>query len=225
SCADARLPDADGVDGRARDPRHRGQPRLRHPARDRRPAHPGVAADVTQAIEPSPELLVSKGRRRLERLWSLTESRAFVVAASTLLAILAYTIVVPGTWPYGANEVDLSRSAEGPSWTHPFGTDQLGRDLFSRIAAGGQTTLIISGAALSIILAIGVVWGTTAAVSGGKVDAAMMRVVDGLFAIPRLPVAIVVLVALRLRAQNVGAIVFALSIVGWMLTARLVRGQ
>jgi oligopeptide transport system permease protein len=60
---------------------------------------------------------------------------------------------------------------------------------------------------------------------GGKVDAAMMRLLDGLIAIPRLPVSIVILVFLGLRAQNIQSVVLALAIVNWMITARLVRGE
>ena len=172
------------------------------------------------ALAPRPRRALGSGT-----LARLVEERRTLVAGGLVLAIVAFCVVFPLLSPYGADEVDFSVSREGPSLAHPLGTDQFGRDFLTRLAAGGRTTLLIAGAALAIILAIGVVYGTVAAVSGGKVDAAMMRLVDGLFAIPRLPVAIVVLVALGLNAQNVASIVFALSVVGWMLTARLVRGQ
>jgi ABC-type dipeptide/oligopeptide/nickel transport system permease subunit len=172
-------------------------------------------------------VLAARPRRALGSgtLARLVEERKTLVAGGVVLAIVAFCVVFPLLSPYGADEVDFSVSREGPSLAHPLGTDQFGRDFLTRLAAGGRTTLLIAGAALAIILAIGVAYGTVAAVAGGKVDAAMMRLVDGLFAIPRLPVAIVVLVALGLNAQNVASIVFALSVVGWMLTARLVRGQ
>lgn len=163
--------------------------------------------------------------RRTGGFGRLFAERKTLVAGATVLAIVGFCVVFPFLSPYGANEVDFSVSREGPSLAHPLGTDQFGRDFLTRLAAGGRTSLLIAGAALAIILTVGVVYGTVAAAAGGKVDAAMMRLVDGLFAIPRLPVAIVVLVALGLNAQNVPSIVFALSVVGWMLTARLVRGQ
>lgn len=172
------------------------------------------------AVAPRPRRALGSGT-----LARLVEERKTLVAGGVVLAIVAFCVVFPLLSPYGADEVDFSVSREGPSLAHPLGTDQFGRDFLTRLAAGGRTTLLIAGAALAIILAIGVAYGTVAAVAGGKVDAAMMRLVDGLFAIPRLPVAIVVLVALGLNAQNVASIVFALSVVGWMLTARLVRGQ
>jgi ABC-type dipeptide/oligopeptide/nickel transport system permease subunit len=140
-------------------------------------------------------------------------------------AIIAYCVLFPLISPYDANGVDFTRSRQMPSLHHPLGTDTYGRDLLVRLAVGGRTTMLIASIALSAILAAGVIWGTTAAMAGGLVDSVMMRLVDGLLAIPRLPVAIVILVALRLNAQNVLTIALALAVVGWMQTARLVRGQ
>ncbi|MGH3006547.1 MAG: ABC transporter permease [Gaiellaceae bacterium] len=162
---------------------------------------------------------------RLARLWLLAENRTTLVAGLVFLALIAYVAFFPLVSPHDPNDVDFSQGREMPSLEHPLGTDQFGRDLLTRLAVGGQTTLAIAGLALAIILVIGFLWGAVAALAGGFVDSLMMRVVDGLFAIPRLPVAIVILVVLSLHAQNIPAIVLALSIAGWMLTARLVRGH
>ena len=89
----------------------------------------------------------------------------------------------------------------------------------------GRTTLLIAGAALGVILVLGVGYGATSGILGGRVDAAMMRLLDGLLAIPRLPVSIVILVFVGLQAQNIQTVVLALAIVNWMITARLVRGE
>lgn len=86
-------------------------------------------------------------------------------------------------------------------------------------------TLLIAAGALLIILVIGVTYGAISGLAGGRVDNAMMRILDGLLAIPRLPVSIVILVVIGLQAQNVQTIILALSIVNWMITARLVRGE
>jgi ABC-type dipeptide/oligopeptide/nickel transport system permease subunit len=151
--------------------------------------------------------------------------RSTAIAAVLFGAIIAYCVLFPLVSPYDANGVDFTRSRQIPSLHHPLGTDTYGRDLLTRLAVGGRTTMLIASIALSAILAAGVIWGTTAAMAGGVVDSVMMRLVDGLLAIPRLPVAIVILVALRLNAQNVLTIALALAVVGWMQTARLVRGQ
>ena len=180
------------------------------------------------SVRPTPETSADGARARpawRRRIASAAENRVTLVAALVFGAIVAYCVLWPLVSPYGANEVDFGQSRQGPSLGHPLGTDQFGRDLLTRLAAGGRTSFAIAAIALAIILVIGVVYGTIAAVTGPRADAAMMRLVDGLFAIPRLPVAIVILVALRLNAQSVVAVAFALSVFGWMLTARLVRGQ
>jgi ABC-type dipeptide/oligopeptide/nickel transport system permease subunit len=178
---------------------------------------------VTVAAEPN--VVARRTRGRMPRMRALVHRRSAVVAALLFAAVVGYCVFWPMLSAYGPDDVDLARSAQGPSGAHPLGTDQLGRDLLVRLAVGGQNSLLISGIALAIILLVGIVYGTTAAMAARNVDAAMMRIVDGLFAVPRILVAIAVLVALKLSAQNIQTIAFALSIVGWMLTARLVRGQ
>ncbi|MBD0329126.1 MAG: ABC transporter permease [Thermoleophilia bacterium] len=168
---------------------------------------------------------VAPPARRRQTLVALARRPAAVGAAAVLLALVAFVVLFPLVSAHDPNDVDFAKTRQGPSLEHPLGTDQFGRDLLARVAVGGRTTLAIAVAALTIILALGFVWGATAALAGGWVDSLLMRVVDGLFAIPRLPIAIVLLVVLSFRAQSVAAIVAALSIAGWMLTARLVRGH
>ena len=162
-------------------------------------------------------------RARREQLAS--SPRALVAAALVFVLMLAFIALWPAVSPYDANGVDFDEALEHPSGSHPLGTDLFGRDLLTRVAVGGRTTLQIAGGALAIILTVGTLYGATAALAGRRVDSLMMRLVDGLLALPRLPVAIVILVVLGLRGQSVGAVVLALSVVGWMLTARLVRGH
>ncbi|MEJ7568441.1 MAG: ABC transporter permease [Gaiellaceae bacterium] len=164
------------------------------------------------------------------RLWAergraLIRSRAVRAAMVVLATLVVYCLAWPAMSPDGPDGVDLSRSRQGPSLDHPLGTDQLGRDLLTRLAEGGQTTFLIAGGALAVILTIGTLYGTIAGLAGGKVDDTLMRIVDGLLAIPRYPIAIVILVVLSTHAQTIAAMAFALSITGWMLTARLVRGE
>jgi len=151
--------------------------------------------------------------------------RATAPAAVVLVLLLAYVLLWPAVSPYDSQAIDLDGGRQGPSLAHPLGTDQFGRDLLTRLAAGGRTSLLIAGGALAVILLLGWAYGMAAALAGGRVDATMMRAVDGLLAIPRLPIAIIVLVLLGFQAQNVWATVLALSVGGWMLTARLVRGH
>jgi ABC-type dipeptide/oligopeptide/nickel transport system permease subunit len=164
------------------------------------------------------------------RYWRLAAttlaSRQLALAAGALLAgIVAFVLVFPAVSPYDPNGVDFDVSREGPSLAHPLGTDQFGRDLLTRLAAGGRTTLVIVAIAVLIIAALGIAYGTVSALGGRMTDAILMRILDGLFALPRIPIAIVILAALKLSAQNVQTVALALGVVGWMLTARLVRGQ
>ena len=147
------------------------------------------------------------------------------IAAVSMLALVAFCLLWPSLGPYDANKVDFTLSRQGPSLGHPLGTDQFGRDLVTRLAAGGRVSLAISGAALAIILAVGFLYGAASGLVGGRADALLMRILDGLLALPRLPVSIVLLVVLNQKAQTVWAVIFALSAASWMLTARLVRGH
>jgi oligopeptide transport system permease protein len=161
----------------------------------------------------------------IRRLSALFRSPAALVGGSLFLLVIGYCVVTPLVSPFDPDDADFTVGRQPPSADHLLGTDQFGRDLFTRLAVGGRTTLLIAFAALLIILVIGLAYGTVAGLAGRRVDMLMMRVLDGLLAIPRLPVSIVILVVLSLRAQNVQTVVLALSIVNWMLTARLVRGE
>jgi ABC-type dipeptide/oligopeptide/nickel transport system permease subunit len=164
------------------------------------------------------------------RYWRLAATtlaaRPLAVSATALLAaLLAFVLVWPVVSPYEANRVDFDVSREGPSWAHPLGTDQFGRDLLTRLASGGRTTLLIVAIAVAIIAVLGISYGAASGLGGRATDAILMRLLDGLLALPRIPIAIVILAALKLNAQNVQTVALALGVVGWMLTARLVRGQ
>jgi ABC-type dipeptide/oligopeptide/nickel transport system permease subunit len=156
---------------------------------------------------------------------TLASRRPSAIAIALLAVLLLFTFFWPVISPYDPNHVDFDLSRQGPTLEHPLGTDQFGRDLMTRLAVGGRTTLLIAFIALAIIFVVGVVYGAASALGGSGTDAVMMRVLDGLFALPRIPIAIVILAAFKLNAQNVQTVALALGVVGWMLTARLVRGQ
>ena len=155
-------------------------------------------------------------RRFRDRAW---------LAGGALVLLVLFCALWPELSPHGYNHVDFDLTRQGPSLAHPLGTDQFGRDLLARLAAAGRVSLAITGLALLIVLAIGFTYGAVAGLASGRVDSVLMRVLDGLLALPRLPISIVILVALDMSAQTIWAVVFALAIVAWMLTARLVRGH
>ena len=146
-------------------------------------------------------------------------------AGIVLVLFVLFCFLWPEVAPFGHNDVDLDRSRESPSLAHPLGTDQFGRDLLTRLAAAGRVSLTITGLTLLIVLVVGFLYGGIAGLAGGRLDGVLMRVLDLLFALPRLPVSIVIVVALDQAAMTIWAVVFALAVVSWMLTARLVRGH
>jgi oligopeptide transport system permease protein len=150
-------------------------------------------------------------------------NRGAVVAASVFLLVLAYCVLAPILSPHDPNRVDFSKAYQGPSWTHPFGTDQFGRDLFTRAALGGRISIGIGFGATIAILAVGVVYGAISGFVGGIVDNAMMRFLDALYGLPYLPFAILALAIVG--TVNFWTMVVALSIASWFITARVVRGQ
>jgi oligopeptide transport system permease protein len=150
-------------------------------------------------------------------------NRAAVAAGVVFLLILVWCIVAPIVSPHDPNEIDFSDVYQGPSWSHPFGTDQFGRDLFTRAALGGRISIGIGFGATLAILGIGVVYGAVSGFVGGKLDNALMRFLDALYGLPYLPFAILALAIIG--TVNFWTMVIALSIASWFITARVVRGQ
>ncbi len=139
------------------------------------------------------------------------------------MLLLLFVIIWPIISPYDPNEIDFSMRSEGPSLAHPFGTDNFGRDLMTRAAVGGRVSIGIAFAATLAILVIGVTYGSISGFVGGRLDNAMMRLLDALYGLPYLPFAIIVIAIFG--DVTFWTMVVALSIVSWFTTARIVRGQ
>jgi peptide/nickel transport system permease protein len=141
--------------------------------------------------------------------------------AVVLVAVLAAS-VGPILTPYDPSSQELSRRLEGPSLAHPFGLDELGRDILSRILSGARISLLVGLAVVSVSSVLGMLLGSLAGYVGGIVDDLISRVVDVLMAFPGILLAIALVAVLGPSLTNV---VLALSIIGWVGYARLVRGQ
>jgi oligopeptide transport system permease protein len=161
---------------------------------------------------------LTAGWRRFRR------NGAAVWSAVGLGALILFCLVAPPLSPYDPYKVDFGQKLELPSPRHLLGTDFFGRDLLERMALGGRASMFIALVAIAIILVLGVLYGAVAGVAGGKLDELMMRILDGLFAIPRLPGILIILV-LAGPNGNIFTVILALSLFSWMTTARLVRGQ
>jgi oligopeptide transport system permease protein len=158
-----------------------------------------------------------------DALHRYTRNRAAVLAGTVFLLVAAYCVVAPIASPYDPDAVDFSQAYLRPSLDHPLGTDQFGRDLFTRAALGGRISIGIGFAATMAILLIGLTYGALSGFAGGRLDNAMMRFLDALYGLPYLPFAIITLAIVG--TVNFWTMVIALSIASWFTSARIVRGQ
>jgi oligopeptide transport system permease protein len=125
--------------------------------------------------------------------------------------------------PYDPYAVDFTKQFAPPSWSHPFGTDDFGRDLLVRTALGGRVSIEIGIVATFAIMFVGILYGSISGFVGGKLDDAMMRFLDALYGLPYLPFAIITLAIFGV--VNFWTMVVALTVASWFTTARVMRGQ
>ncbi len=171
--------------------------------------------------------------------------KKIAVAALAFIAVFYFCgIFAPWVAPRSFTDQDLDNTLQGPSLEHPFGTDRLGRDMLSRVIWASRTTVAITVATLAtggLVLAVGL--GLLAGYVGGKVDTAVMRLGDILFALPGLPMLIMINASLGDRVRDMGwaksleetlridgfpdyVVIFgALSLFAWVGGARLIRSQ
>jgi oligopeptide transport system permease protein len=166
------------------------------------------------------------GRSLWQDAWRrLRGNRAALVA--TVILIVMVSLVVAGPWisPWAFDYIDFdSEWAAPPNFdsSHWFGTDTIGRDLFSRTLVGGRISLMVGIVATTVSLLIGVTWGAIAGYFGGRVDNVMMRIVDILYALPFMFFVILLMV---LFGRHLVLIFVAIGAVNWLDMARIVRGQ
>ena len=150
-------------------------------------------------------------------------NRAAVIAGGLFLLLVVYVVFAPILSPYDPYAVDFSQAYQPISWSHPLGTDQYGRDLFTRTALGGRISIGIGFAATIAITGIGILYGSISGFVGGRLDNGMMRFLDALYGLPYLPFAIIV--TQLFQTVNFWVMVIALTIASWFTAARVVRGQ
>lgn len=153
--------------------------------------------------------------RRMPTAWTCF----WIIVALLLVSALSW-LNVPLT-PYSFDQTGRE-ILQGPSWAHLMGTDELGRDLLSRIIYGTRLSILIGVVTAGIAFVIGTVYGSIAGYYGGKVDSVMMRGVDVAYALPDLLIMILIGV---LAGRQTWGILLALGLVSWMGTSRLVRAQ
>jgi len=173
----------------------------------------------------------------------LRRSRIAFLAGIFLIALTLAAIFAPVVAPYEYADQDYSALTQPPSREHWLGTDDLGRDILSRLIYGARISLAVGFVVQTVILMIGVPAGLIAAHFGGKTDSAIMRTVDALYSIPSLLFVIVLMTFLRATLQNADGgfggfiaslddrtggligVFIGVALINWMPAARLVRSQ
>ena len=149
-------------------------------------------------------------------------NKAAMVAFVILILLTVMVIIGPIISGYSFKEA-VGEPNQSPSAKFWFGTDEIGRDLFTRLWKGGRISIFIGIVGALISTVIGSIYGAVSAYAGGKVDVVMMRIVEILSSIPYL--LLVIVLRLVLKSNGLGTLILAMTITGWCGLARLVRGQ
>jgi peptide/nickel transport system permease protein len=155
-------------------------------------------------------------------VWEVRRSRAAVIGLAIVGFWVAMVLLGPFLAPYPPNEQRLEERLSPPSWRHPFGTDELGRDVLSRVIYGARLSLPTGFVVVGLTAALGSTLGAFAGFSGGLVDEAIMRLCDAVLAFPSLVLAMAITAAVGPGLLNA---LFAIVLVLWPEYARLIRGQ
>jgi peptide/nickel transport system permease protein len=201
----------------------------------------------TQAEADLRTVVADQATRPRRSLWGnvwvrLRRNRPAMVGLLIVILMYLTAIFAPLIAPYEFDEIDLENVSAGPSREHPMGTDELGRDVFSRVVWAARSAAFVSIAVTSFGLTLGIIFGVLSGYLGGWVDTLIMRVGDVLFAFPGLLFVFFIAATIEpgltawLKGVGLGdvarsdyldylVVIIALSLVGWPGLARLIRGQ
>jgi len=166
--------------------------------------------------------------------WRRFRRHRLAAASTVILATMLLAVAFgPLLWQVPINDIDFSAHLEGPSWSHPFGTDDLGQDVLARMLYGGRISLGVGLAAMLVAITVGTAIGAIAGMSRGSIDAALMWLTDLFLSLPPLPLLLLVIYLFReplkqLIGPELGTFLLIVAVIGgfrWMQVARLVRAQ
>jgi peptide/nickel transport system permease protein len=151
-----------------------------------------------------------------------SRNKLSIVGAVIVLSLISLSLLAPVIAPYDPTAIDVYNVLSPPSKTHLLGTDELGRDLLSRIIWGSRVSLKVGFVAVGIAITIGISIGAIAGFYGGKVDAVLMRFVDIMLAFPTF---FLILAVIAILEPNIFTIMAVIGVTSWMDVARLVRAE
>ncbi|MDB5316642.1 MAG: gsiD 3 [Rhodospirillales bacterium] len=186
----------------------------------------------------TPEIAVAAARRAPTSPWReawrrFRKHRMAVVSAIVLTLLILSVLFGPLVWTLAIDDIDFTARLQGPTWAHPFGTDDLGQDILARVLYGGRISLAVGFAAMTVAVLVGVTVGAVAGMSRGRTDTALMWLTDLFLSLPELPLLLLIIYLFRDALTKVvgvemGVFILIVSVIGgfrWMPVARLVRAQ
>lgn len=174
------------------------------------------------------------------RAWSRLMRRPTAVVSALIIITVVLACVIGPFFLSASLGNPSPNQYSPPSWEHPFGTDLNGRDVLYRVLTGGRVSLIVGLCGALVSLVIGTTWGLVAGYVGGKIDAAMMRLVDIFYSVPRLIFILIAINAFNAQLQafamelrwdwlvqssRIAILIVTLGVIEWLTMARIVRGQ
>ena len=139
-----------------------------------------------------------------------------------IVAMILMSLLAPFIAPYGVDQQDLAKVLKPPSAQHWLGTDNLGRDLLTRIIWGGRVPLLVAAVATLVAASIGIVIGLVSGLAGGWLDALLMRTADAVICFPAL---VFILVLAAIVGPGIHNVIVSFAVFGWTGFARITRGQ
>ncbi len=187
-------------------------------------------------VVPAPQTDVERNSNTAVFLRQFSQNRTGMIGLFGVLVLVAMTLLTPMITPYDPDQVDFAEKLLAPGWhatsadptalLMPMGTDEFGRDLFSRVLFGGRISLVIGLVAVAIAATIGVFVGATAGYAAGFADRALMWFVDLLLSLPSLVLLLAIVGLFRPKGvDSIFLIVTILGLTSWMSVSRIVRSQ
>jgi peptide/nickel transport system permease protein len=157
-----------------------------------------------------------------QTLYHLTRNRLAVIGGTLVLLVFILSIFAPWIAPHNPSTIDIKNILVGPSFSHWLGTDDLGRDVLSRMLWGGRISLEVGFVAVGIATVIGIILGSLAGFYGGWVDSLIMRAVDIMLSIPTI---FLILAVIAILEPSIINIMIIIGLTSWMEPARLIRAE